>query len=100
MKGDEAGLHAAGEQGVNDLIAAVTDGKTTEEFSESILPLMEKTRNEKFDVPYSRAVYQPMRELLALLEANGFTNWICSGSPILFTRAVSETMLGIPSERG
>lgn len=40
-----------------------------------------------------------MAELLAYLEANGFDNWICSGSPILFTRAVSMEMLGIPPER-
>ncbi|NNU69756.1 MULTISPECIES: HAD family hydrolase [Rhizobium] len=99
LRGDEAALAAAGEQGLNELIAAATDGKTTEEFSAEILPLMEKTPEKRFGVPYTRAVYQPMRELLAYLEANGFQNWICSGSPILFTRAVSEAMLGIPPQR-
>ena len=99
LKGDKAGLAAAGEQGINDLIATVTDGKSTEDFQAEILPLMQATQNEKFGVPYTKAVYQPMRELLAYLEANGFTNWISSGSPVLFTRALSEEMLGIPPER-
>lgn len=99
LAGDLAALHAAGEVGIADLIAAVTDGRTTEEFSANILPLMESTEHETFGVPYSRAVYRPMVELLAYLEANGFRNFICSGSPILFTRAVSEEMLGIPPER-
>jgi hypothetical protein len=38
-------------------------------------------------------------ELLTYLETNGFRNWICSGSPVLITRAVSESMFGIPPER-
>lgn len=50
-------------------------------------------------VKYAKAVYKPMRELLAYLEANGFRNFICSGSPVLFTRALSEEMFGIPPER-
>jgi phosphoglycolate phosphatase-like HAD superfamily hydrolase len=99
LKGDEAALGATGEQGINDLIAVATDGKTTEEVAAEIKPLMDKTPHPKFGVPYSKAVYQPMRELLAHLEANGFTSWICSGSPILFTRALSEDMLSIPPER-
>jgi phosphoserine phosphatase len=99
LKGDAAALHNAGEQGLNDLIAAVTDGRTTEEFSASILPLMKATTHDKFGVPYKRAVYKPMAELLSYLEANAFENWICSGSPILFTRAVSMEMLGIPPQR-
>ncbi|MFI5410603.1 HAD family hydrolase [Kaistia sp. UC242_56] len=99
LKGDAAAFRNSGEQGLNDLIAAVTDGRTTEEFSASILPPLEATTHDKFRVPYTRAVYEPMAELLSYLKANGFKNWICSGSPILFTRAVSMEMLGIPPQR-
>lgn len=99
LAGDRSALHAAGEAGVADIIAAVTDGETTEEFSRSILPLMAATPHDKFGVAYTQAVYQPMRELLAFLEAKGFTNWISSGSPIRFTRAVSQVMFGIAPER-
>ncbi|RWC30866.1 MAG: haloacid dehalogenase-like hydrolase [Mesorhizobium sp.] len=96
LSGDEAALHAAGEQGITDLIAVATDGKTTEEIVKNVDPLLEKGKHPKFGVPYSQAVYQPMRELLALLEANGFQNWICSGSPLLITRELSKEMFGIP----
>ncbi|MGV1793690.1 haloacid dehalogenase-like hydrolase [Rhizobium sp. A37_96] len=99
LKGDEEGLHALGEQGILDLIAVSTDGKTTEEIVDNVKPLLEKQIHPKFKVPYARAVYQPMRELLALLAANGFQNWISSGSPILITRALSVEMFGIPPER-
>ncbi|WP_062227663.1 haloacid dehalogenase-like hydrolase [Aureimonas frigidaquae] len=99
LKGDVATLHAAGEQGIVDLVAVTTDGRTTEEIVQNVRPLIEGKTAERFGVPYSQAVYQPMREVLALLEANGFTNWICSGSPLLITREVSQGMFGIPPER-
>lgn len=99
LKGDHAALHAAGEQGINDLIATATDGKTTEQIVENVRPLIEGGTHDKFGVPYSKAVYQPMRELLALLEANGFVTWICSGSPLLISRELSQQMFGIPPER-
>jgi phosphoglycolate phosphatase-like HAD superfamily hydrolase len=99
LKGDHAALHALGEQGINDVIAVMTDGKTTEEIVRNVRPLMAKTQHDKFGVPWARAVYQPMRELLAYLEANGFRTWICSGSPILITRELAQDMFGIPPER-
>jgi phosphoserine phosphatase len=95
LKGDEAGVLAAGQQGINDIIAAVTDGKTTEEVAANVQTQMHAV-HPKFRVPYSKAVYQPMMEVLALLRANGFSTWICSGSPVLFTRQVAEEMFGIP----
>jgi phosphoserine phosphatase len=43
--------------------------------------------------------YLPMIELLAYLEANGFTNYIASGGDRDFMRPVTQDIYGIPSER-
>lgn len=99
LKGDHAAIDAIDEQGMNDLIAAATEGKTTEDIVRNVRSVMASTQNEKFGVPYARAVYQPMRELLTYLEANGFTTWICSGSPLLIIRELAPGMFGIPPER-
>ncbi|MBB4215760.1 phosphoserine phosphatase [Rhizobium sp. BK212] len=99
LKGDEEALHAAGQQGILDLVAVATDGRTTEEIVKNVKPLLDKETHPKFAVPYSKTVYQPMRELLALLAENGFQNWICSGSPVLITRELSMEMFTIPAER-
>lgn len=99
LKDDHAALHALGEQGIVELIAAATDGRTTEDIVKNVRPLLTETRHQKLGVPYIQAIYQPMLELLAYLRANGFTNWICSGSPLLITREISEEMFGIPRER-
>jgi phosphoserine phosphatase len=99
LKGDETGLHAAGEQGILDLVAVATEGRTTEDIVENVQPLLSKGMQPKFGVPYVKAVYQPMREVIGLLQASGFQVWICSGSPLLITRQVSMEMFGVPPER-
>ncbi len=43
--------------------------------------------------------YGPMRELLAYLEANGFTSYIASGGDRDFMRPITQEMYGIPPER-
>jgi phosphoserine phosphatase len=99
LKGDVAGIAAAGEQGVADMISVVTAGKTVEEVAAMLGRSAADDINPKFHKPVSALAYQPMIELLRYLEANGFRTWICSGSPVLFTRELSEQMFGIPPER-
>jgi len=48
---------------------------------------------------YLETAYVPMLELLAYLEANGFTNHIVSGSGGDFMRPISQDVFGIPVER-
>lgn len=48
---------------------------------------------------YRRTVYQPMRELLDYLRANGFKPYIVTGSENQFVRAFSEEYFGIPPEQ-
>jgi len=47
---------------------------------------------------YLETAYVPMLELLAYLEANGFTNHIVSGSGGDFMRPISQDVFGIPVE--
>ena len=48
---------------------------------------------------YAECAYAPMVELLQLLAANGFTNYIVSGGGRDFMRPISDEMYGIPRER-
>jgi hypothetical protein len=45
---------------------------------------------------YTKAVYQPMLELLNYLPANGFETYIVSGGDVGFMRAFAEPTYGIP----
>jgi phosphoserine phosphatase len=82
-------------QGVSEAFG----GLTTEAFEAEALDFFGEVRHPTLDIPYSTAVYAPMRELLRLLEANGFRVFICSAGGRDFVRAVCEKVYGLPRER-
>ncbi|MFA0114864.1 HAD family hydrolase [Vibrio sp. 10N.261.46.E11] len=55
-------------------------------------------RHPRFQVPYAQLVYQPMLQLIRLLQHHGFRCVINSGSTKQFVQAWSEEVLGIPME--
>ena len=48
---------------------------------------------------YLECAYTPMVDLLAYLEANGFSNYIASGGGRDFMRPITQELYGIPRER-
>ncbi|HRX79951.1 MAG TPA: haloacid dehalogenase-like hydrolase [Pirellulaceae bacterium] len=56
-------------------------------------------KHPRFDRPYNDLTYQPMRELLNYLRANGFKTYIVSGGGIDFLRVFAEEVYGIPPEQ-
>jgi phosphoserine phosphatase len=87
---------------VPELIKGVTEafeGITTEAFDAAALAFFASATHPTLGVPYTQVAYRPMRELIDLLEANGFQVYICSAGGRDFVRAVSEQVYGVPRER-
>ena len=99
LKGNMAGVAAAGEKGVLGLVAATHTGMTTEEFSDTVQRWVETAKHSKTGMLYTAMVYQPMLELLAYLRANGFKTFIVSGGGVEFMRPWAERVYGIPPEQ-
>jgi len=95
LKGDTKALAAAGETGFVEIASAALAGRTLDEAAAELREALVAADGKLIGI----RPYQPMRELIDYLEANGFEVWICSGSPVLFTRAFSEQAFGIPVER-
>jgi phosphoserine phosphatase len=90
-KGD---LKALGE------VIAITHANTTsEEFAARVRRWTETAQHPTLHRRYTELTYQPMRELLDYLEANGFSTWIVSGGGVEFMRVFSQEVYGIPPER-
>ena len=90
-KGD---LKALGE------VIAITHANTTsDEFAERVRQWTMTAQHPTLHRRYTELTFQPMRELLDYLEANGFSTWIVSGGGVEFMRAFSQEVYGIPSER-
>jgi phosphoglycolate phosphatase-like HAD superfamily hydrolase len=100
MAGDFAKL-LAGEHfdGLMQILAITHAGMTAEEFNDAVQAWLQTARHPRFERPYDELTYQPMQELLRLLRANGFKNFIVSGGGADFMRVWVERVYGIPPEQ-
>lgn len=99
LSNDLKTVSASGEKGLLKLVALTHSGMTTEAFSQRVAGWMDTHQDKRTGCHYDRMGYQPMRQLLDYLRANGFKTWIVSGGGIDFMRVVSEKMYGIPPEQ-
>lgn len=72
---------------------------TTDEFTKTVVAWTKTARHPRFKRLYTELTYQPMRELLDYLRANGFKTFIVSGGGIEFMRPWTEKVYGIPPEQ-
>jgi hypothetical protein len=99
LKGDVQGALAGGERAMLDIVMATHAGMTTEEFETIVQEWIATATHPVTKRLYTEMVYQPMRELLAYLRANGFKTFIVSGGGIEFMRPWVEKVYGVPPEQ-
>jgi len=99
IAGDMAGVAAAGERGLLEMMAATHAGMTSDEFRLIVSDWLATARHPRFKRPYTELTYAPMKELLAYLRANGFKTFIVSGGGVEFMRVFSERVYGVPPEQ-
>jgi hypothetical protein len=94
--------YAGDETNVRTLLGGVLAafaGITVDDFEAQSDTFLRTTQHPTLGRPYLRCAYVPMIELLAYLEANGFSNYIASGGGRDFMRPISYEVYGIPRER-
>ncbi len=99
LKGDIKGMMASGEKGLITMLAATHAGMTTDEFSKNVADWIATANHPIAGRLFSEMTFQPMRELLAYLRANGFKTFIVSGGGVEFMRPWAERVYGIPPEQ-
>jgi hypothetical protein len=99
LAGDMAGVAAAGEHGLLELMAATHAGMTTDEFRRIVSDWLATAKHPRFKRSYTELTYAPTRQLLAYLRANGFKTFIVSGGGVEFVRVFSEQVYGVPPEQ-
>lgn len=71
-------------------------GMTPAEYEAIVQAFFESSQHPGLQVPYRQLIYQPMVELVGLLQANAFAVYICTGGDRDFVRGISEEFYGIP----
>jgi phosphoglycolate phosphatase-like HAD superfamily hydrolase len=99
LDNDLEALGAAGEKGMVELVMASHAGMSTAQFEAIVTDWLDKARHPRFKRRYTELAYQPMREVLAYLRANGFKTYIVSGGGVEFMRPMTEAVYGIPPEQ-
>ena len=101
--GDVMTKHYLGDDtGARALLAGVVQafaGMTVDEYTAGAEAFLRTGTHPTLGRTFHACGYAPMIELLAYLEAHGFTNYIASGGDRDFMRPVTEEIYGIPSER-
>ena len=99
LEGDLASVMGSGIKGLTELVMATHAGMSTDEFAALVRAWISEARHPKFDRRHTELAYQPMLELLGLLQANGFKTFIVSGGGIEFMRTFSDALYGVPPEQ-
>ena len=99
LKGDLKAVMAGGEKAMQQLVMVTHAGMTSDEFSAVVSDWIATARHPKTGRLLTDMTYQPMKELLAYLRANGFKTFIVSGGGIEFMRPWAERVYGVPPEQ-
>ncbi len=99
LTGDLEFLRKLGKKFFTDLTFSTLAGVPEETLEAEARDFIRTARHPVFDVPLGEVTYQPMKELIALLNSRGFAVWICSGSGVHFMRPAAELWYGIGPER-
>jgi hypothetical protein len=92
-------LHKGGMPALMELLGLTHAGITTDEFAAVSRSWLASARHPRFGRPYSQLVYQPMLELLGMLDGSGFSCWIFSGGGTDFMRTWASDVYGLPPHR-
>jgi phosphoglycolate phosphatase-like HAD superfamily hydrolase len=74
-------------------------GWSVDEYADAAARFLDQGEHPSLGRSFRDCGYRPMVELLAYLEANGFTSYIASGGDRDFMRPITKPMYGIPFER-
>ncbi len=85
--------------GLMQVLALTHAGMTIDEFREAVEVWLTSAKHPRYGRRYDELTYVPMQELLRLLRANGFKNFIVSGGGADFMRVWVERVYGIPPEQ-
>lgn len=96
---DRAAIAKFDEADWEAIVAATHAGMSTEAFLDVVQQWLATAQHPRFQRHYTELVYEPMREMMDYLRANGFKTYIVTGGGQEFVRAYAGRVYGIPPEQ-
>jgi len=98
LNNDMKGLMASGKHGLIEILMQTHAGMTTEEFNDIVSDWVATAKHPETGKLYTEMVFQPMLEVIDLLQENDFEVYIVSGGGIEFMRPWTARVYNIPAE--
>jgi len=99
LKDDLKGIAGSGMKGLMTLVMTTHAGMTQTDFEAEVKSWASTALHPSKGKRYTELVYQPMLELLAYLQENGFKTYIVSGGGVDFMRPIVSSVYNIPPEQ-
>ena len=99
LSGDREAIAKLSMREIFEIVLETQSGMTVEAFRTDVRQWLGTAKHPRWNRPYTELVYQPMIEVLALLRANAFMNFIATGGSASFVREYSGKVYDIPPER-
>ena len=99
LGGDMKAVAKSGKKGIVEIVMKTHAGMTTDEFAGIVTDWLTTAEHPKLRKKYIDLTYQPMKELIAYLQANGVKTYIVSGGGVEFMRPWTEAAYNIPPEQ-
>lgn len=96
---DRAAIAKFDEADWEAIVAATHSGISTEAFQDIVQQWLATAQHPRFHRSYTELVYEPMREVMDYLRANGFKTYIVTGGGQEFVRAYAGRVYRVPPEQ-
>jgi len=99
LHGDRAAMEKLNEKDLEVIAVATLTGMSVDEFSAEAKKWISQAKDARWKRLYTDLTYQPMKEVMQYLRANGYKTYIVTGGGQDFVRVYADQMYGIPREQ-
>ena len=96
---DKAAIAKFSERDWAEIVFVTHSGMSQAEFVDIVTQWLATAKHPRFNRLYTELVYQPMREVMDYLRANGFKTYIVTGGGQDFVRSYAHKVYGVPPEQ-
>ena len=98
LHGDRAAMEKLNMKDLEVIAMATLTGMSVDEFKAEVKKWIAEAKDSRWKRSYTELTYQPMKEVMQYLRANGFKTYIVTGGGQDFVRVYAEQTYGIPPE--
>jgi phosphoglycolate phosphatase-like HAD superfamily hydrolase len=99
ISGDRAAIAKLTMPDLEKIAAVTLSGMSEDQFHDEVKKWLSEAKDPRWKKPFNELAYQPMKEVLQYLRANGYKTYIVTGGGQDFVRVFSEQTYGIPPEQ-